>query len=139
MSFGAIELKTGAQTYGLSRAPRNHVGHTILADGVRLHLPADRPLTDAEARRLAWGLLADLAPEETVPVPDVVTYKEAQRLAVLRCLLAGAKRIDEVAEAIGWKRRTAERRLYELVEDGRVRKERVDSRTTLFHVQRGVA
>lgn len=133
MSYGAVDLHSGAcWTHGLDRAPARRVSHSIVRDGVRLRIPSDGLLSDAEARRLAWGILSDLAPDETIPVPDVVTYVEAQRLAVLRCLLDGEDRIVGVAAAMGWNRRTAERRLTELTGDGRVRKQKVSSTVTRF-------
>lgn len=126
MTYGALSLSDCRPTFGLSRAPDRSRGprHSVCADGVRITLPAGGLISDAEARRLAWAILSDLAPDETIPVPDVVTYKEAQRLAVLRALVEGEKRIDEVASALGWKRRVTERRLHELLGDGRVTRER---------------
>lgn len=107
---------------GLSeRAPRQHASHRLLADGgVSISLPSSGVISDAEARRLAWSLLSDLAPEQVMPVPTAVTYKESHRLGVLSAVLAGAETIPAIAAALGWSRRTAERRIHELVADGRL-------------------
>lgn len=108
---------------GADRIVRREVGHEVLADGeIRLNLPNGVFLTDAEARRLAWGLLADLAPDDVLATPDVVTYREAQRLAVLRAVAAGRMDAEAVARELGWKIRTAQRRCAELVGDGRLRR-----------------
>lgn len=108
---------------GMDRIVRREVGHEILADGeIRLNLPNGIYLTDAEARRLAWGLLADLAPDDVLATPDVVTYREAQRLAVLRAVAAGKADYASVAQELGWKRRTVQRRCAELFGDGRLRR-----------------
>jgi len=106
---------------GSERLVRRAVGHHLLPDGgVRLILPSDGQLTDAEACRLAWGLLADLAADEVVPTADVVTYREAQRLAVLRAVAAGAADYHAVADRLGWSLRVAQRRGHELISDGRL-------------------
>ncbi|MNU42708.1 hypothetical protein D3C71_314740 [compost metagenome] len=106
---------------GAERLVRREVGHELLANGeVRLVLPAGPFLSDAEARRLAWGLLADLAPDDVVSNPDVVTYREAQRLAVLRAVADGKNDYVGLAQRLDWKVRTVQRRCRELIEDGRL-------------------
>ncbi len=97
------------------------VGHEVLADGrVRLRLPLGGVVTDAEARRLAWALLSDLAPDEVVPYAEVVTNIEGQRLDVLRRVAAGDLSTARIAASLGWKIRRVQRRLLELVGDGRL-------------------
>lgn len=101
--------------------PELKVSHALRPDGrVHIRLPADGVVSDAQARRLAWAILADLAPDEVVPAAEVVTYREAQRLAVLRAVTAGARTASEVAAALSWAVRTSQRRLSELVADGRL-------------------
>lgn len=120
-AYGALALASSGQRLGLSeRASEVRASHHICAEGVRIVLPAGGRLTDAEAKRLAWGILNDLAPDEVIPVPEVVSYKEAQRLAVMRFLAEGEARISEIAEALSWKRRTVERRIQELRDEGRI-------------------
>lgn len=108
---------------GADRLVRRGVGHEMMADGeIRLNLPNGVYLTEAEARRLAWGLLADLAPDEVLATPDVVTYREAQRLAVLRVVADGKNEYLSVAHELNWRLRTVQRRCAELFEDGRLRR-----------------
>lgn len=101
--------------------PDRTVRHELLSEGgVRIILPSGGEITDAQARRLAWALLADLAPDEVVPVPDVVTFKEGQRLAVLRAVASGARTSRDIASALDWTVRQAQRRAAELAGDGRL-------------------
>lgn len=120
--FGALEMTRGGSSrmVGTSRHREQRARHEIVADGVRLILPDGRVLSDAEARRLAWGILADLAPDEVEPVAEVVTYTEAQRLAVLRAVDAGHNTALLIARGLDWNLRIAQRRLHELVTDGRL-------------------
>lgn len=124
MTFGAPEIlpQSRGLTAGEGRLVPPRIGHRLLGDGgVRISLPADGILTDAEARRLAWGLLADLAPDEVVPASTFVTYKEAQRLAVLRAVAGGVRTPKALTQALEWSLRTVQRRTRELVDDGRLR------------------
>jgi hypothetical protein len=107
-------------TIGTPYAPAPSVGHRITEAGVRLVLPSGRDLTDEEAKKLAWGILADLDPDNVSAMPDVVTYREACRLEVLKAINDGANTIPKIAKAVGWGRRKVERRMYELIADGRV-------------------
>ena len=119
--FGAQTLAKGRTFDGLAdRHAIRRAHHMITVDGVGLVLPDGPILSDAEARRLAWAILADTAPDEVDAMPEAVTYKEAQRLAVLRAMMAGVEGIVPLATTLGWQRRTVERRLSELVKDGRV-------------------
>lgn len=136
-AYGAMPLSDGYRKMGSDRLERSRgARHHICAEGVRVVLPAGGLLTDSEAKRLAWGILNDLAPDETIPVPDVVTYKEAQRLAVMRVLADGPARIDEVAVALSWGRRVTERRLHELLDGGRIQRFRESPRDVLFSLAR---
>lgn len=107
---------------GSDRAPEPcRARHKLRADGgVEIILPAGGSITEAEAKRLAWALLADLAPDEVIAVPEVVTYAEGSRLEILRHLASGPKSIHDLTRLSGWKRRTVERKLYALRGDGRV-------------------
>jgi hypothetical protein len=119
--FGAQPLAQGGAVFSAG-SPRHAVRrahHKITSEGVQLVLPDGPVLSDSEARRLAWAILADLAPDEVDAMPEAVTYKEAQRLAVLRALKEGVDSIIPLAQAMGWHRRTVERRLGELIKDGR--------------------
>lgn len=120
--FGAQPLAQGGFVFsaGASRHALRRAHHLITADGVRLVLPDGPVLSDGDARRLAWAILADVAPDDVDAMPEAVTYKEAQRLAVLRALKEGFDSIVPLASALGWQRRTVERRLSELMKDGRV-------------------
>lgn len=120
--FGAQPLAQGGRCFsaGASRHALRRAHHQITAEGVRLVLPDGPVLSDGEARRLAWAILADVAPDDVDAMPEAVTYKEAQRLAVLRALKEGIDSIVPLATALGWKRRTVERRLGEMIRDGRV-------------------
>lgn len=126
MSYGAMDLATPHtgrphhMSVGLARAAERRVRHELIAGGVKITLPPGGRLTAAEAKRLAWGLLADLAPDEVDPTPEVVTYSEAQRLAVLRALGDGKATTSTLADALGWGVRTVQRRVNELIGDGRV-------------------
>lgn len=120
-ALGALPLSTALTAGNTCFRPELAVRHELLAaGGVRIILPRSGEVSDAQARRLAWALLADLAPDEIVPVADVVTYKEAQRLAVLRAVVAGARTARDIASALDWSVRVAQRRLAELVGDGRL-------------------
>jgi len=95
--------------------------HRLMPDGrIALILPDGPVLSDQDARRLAWGLLADLAPDDVIPTPEVVTYLEAQRLAVLRAVAAGNDTNDALMTALGWGVRSVQRRVRELIDDGRL-------------------
>lgn len=122
-AFGALPLEhAGARLTGVAcHRPDRSVRHELLAEGgVRIVLPRGGKVSDAQARRLAWAILADLAPDEIVPAAVVVTYKEAQRLAVLRAVASGAHTAATIADALGWSLRSAQRRALELVGDGRL-------------------
>lgn len=138
--YGALPLTDGrhSRQLGSDRLEVAVVGHRILADGgVKLTLPASGILTDAEARQLAWALLADLAPDEVVPVASVVTYREAQRLAVLRVMTGTARTSRQIAEALAWSDRTTQRRLDELATDGRVTRKREGGPAWLYSLKMG--
>lgn len=123
-AYGALPLKQagGARLSGITcHRPDRSVRHSLLAEGgVRIILPRGGKVSDAQARRLAWAILADLAPDEIVPAAEVVTYLEAQRLAVLRAVAAGARTAATIADALDWSLRSAQRRALELVGDGRL-------------------
>lgn len=122
-ALGALPLdRGGARLSGVDcHRPDRTVRHQLLAEGgVRIILPRGGKVSDAQARRLAWAILADLAPDEIVPAAVVVTYKEAQRLAVLRAVAGGALTAATIADALGWSLRSAQRRALELVGDGRL-------------------
>ena len=119
-AFGQMPLNYNGRPTGSDVFRPRQIGHSLCAEGVRLRLPDNLLLTDSEAKRLAWGILNDLAPDEVIPVPVVVTYKEAQRLAVMRALIEAPLTINEVSRALGWSRRATERRLHELKGDGRL-------------------
>lgn len=107
-------------TIGRDFLPTSRASHRILADGcVKLRLPVGGVLTDSDAIRLAWGILADLAPDSATPV-DVVTYSEAQRLAVLGVIADRPMTARAIAGALEWGIRSAQRRLKQLEADGRV-------------------
>lgn len=121
-AFGAVPFEGGGRPtiVACHRLDRT-VRHELLAEGgVRIILPRGGEVTDAQARRLAWALLADLAPDEVVPVDDFVTYKEAQRLAVLSAVAGGARTARDIAASLDWTVRQAQRRVAELVDDGRL-------------------
>lgn len=101
---------------------------------VQVLLPANGLITDAEARRLAWAMLADLAPDDVIPTPEVVTYLEGQRLAVLRCIADGKNTYPALCEALGWGRRCTERRVKELVDDERVERLRDGNGFTIIRI-----
>lgn len=120
--YGSVQLTQGGGCFrvGASLHRAQRARHEITADGVRLVLPEGPVLSDAEARRLAWAILADLAPDEVEPVPEVVTYIEAQRLAVLRAVRHQPTSAVTLASRLGWNLRTVQKRLRELVSDGRL-------------------
>ena len=123
LSLARSPSSTGPErlTMGSSKARPVLVSHEVLADGyVRIRLPAGGLLTDSEARRLAWAILSDLAPDDVVGTPEVVTYVEAQRLATLRALGVRPSTAKNLSSALGWPLRVTQRRLQELVSDGRV-------------------
>lgn len=96
------------------------VGHRLLGGGrVRLIMPQDATISESDARRLAWGLLADLAPDEAQPEVVVTTKSESQRIAVLKLLDRRPLTAAQLAASMNWPLRTAQRRLSELVDDGR--------------------
>jgi hypothetical protein len=99
------------------------VGHRITDAGVTLILPHGRELTDAEARKLAWGILADLSPDEVEKVPDVVTHREAARLALIGALRSGAASINELAAALG-----------DLLQDGRAERIKISPHDIRFRM-----
>ncbi len=112
----------GPRSYliGADRAHAASATHQLLADGrVQVTLPR-RPLSENEAKRLAWAILADLAPEEVVPAAQIVTYREGARLHLAAALANRPRTIAELEDELGWSRRTVERRLHEMVGDGRV-------------------
>ena len=113
----AYGVKT--RNVGTTRYEPLRGSHDLIDGGVRLNLPVGNKLTDKEAVRLAWAILADLAPDDVIAVPSVVTYREGARLEVLRQIERGVNTVYAISEATGWKCRTVERRLYELREDGR--------------------
>lgn len=121
-AFGALPFDGCGRLSGAARhRPDPAIRHELLAEGgVRIILPRGGEITDAQARRLAWALLADLAPDEIVQAADVVTYKEAQRLAVLRAVAAGARTARDIAVALDWSVRVTQRRAAELAGDGRL-------------------
>lgn len=124
LAEGSSGARAGLDVY----RPDASVGHALLPDGrVHIRLPATGILSDTQACRLAWGILADLAPDEVVPAAVVVTYKEAQRLAVLRAIAAGARTSQAIASVLNWSLRTAQRRACELVGDGRLMASRAGS------------
>jgi hypothetical protein len=127
------------EQYGVSRSTVLRARHELTDGGVRITLPAGGCLTDAEACRLAWAILSDLAPDEVVAVPEVVTYSEAQRLAVVRALGTGCRTAIDVAAALSWGLRTAQRRLSQLVEDGRVETGSTVRRRPIFFRLKGEA
>lgn len=101
--------------------PTGGIGHDVLADGlVRIRVPASGIVGEQDARRLAWGLLNDLAPDEVVPFAEVVTPTEGHRLDVLRVLSSGTATTRDVADRLGKSIRQIQRRMAELVGDGRV-------------------
>lgn len=112
------------------------VGHRVTGDGVSLILPAGRALTDAEARKLAWGILADLAPEEVAAAPTIVTYREAQRLMLLQAMREGAAPINALGARVGFARRVTERLLQDLLRDGRAQRLVVSARDVRFGLSR---
>lgn len=120
--YGAVQLTQGGGSFrvGASLHRAQRARHEITADGVRLVLPDGPSLSDAEARRLAWAILADLAPDEVEPAAEVVTYTEAQRLAVLRAVRDGGVSAVVLSRRLGWNLRTVQKRLRELVSDGRL-------------------
>lgn len=124
---------------GDDRAVKSVAGHRLLADGlVSLTLPP-RPLTESEAKRLAWGILADLAPDEVAPIPQVVNYRESGRCQVLTHLAEGPRRIPQLADLLNWNRRTVERRLAELIGDGRVKRVAHSPYDITFEIDREAA
>lgn len=138
LNYGACTLsprgKPGSAA-GRERYVAPASSHRLLSDGmVQIGLPANGLITDAEARRLAWAILSDLAPDDVIPTPDVVTYKEAQRLAVLRCVADGKNTYPELCEALSWGRRCVERRVRELVEDGRLDRHRDGNGMTTIRI-----
>lgn len=137
VGLAGSQTVAGANAYrvGADYVAPSAVGHRITEAGIEIIAPR-RALTDEEARKLAWGILADLAPEDVGPTPEIVTYKEACRQSVLRALEAGPARMDEIASALGWQRRSTERRVYELIEDGRVERDRIDHHLTFFRLAR---
>lgn len=143
---GALPLACGRQPAAAGPSPgvperlppRRAVGHVLLSTGgVRVQLPNGGVLTEAEACRLAWGLLNDLAPDEVVPAADVVTYKEAQRLAVLRTVGRRIIAASDIGAALGWGSRVVQRRLEELVGDGRLRADGRGKRGRTYSLVRG--
>ena len=103
------------------RATPPQAAHRLLADGsVKITLPLSGILPDAEAKRLAWGILNDLAPDEALPTPQVVTYKEGRRLSVLHAVASGHRTYESLMTELGGSRRQIERRVQELLEDGRL-------------------
>lgn len=123
MTYGALPLAvTNGYVEGRDRVAPDRPRHRMLADGdVEIRAGGVRlVISDEAARRLCWAMLADLAPDEAIPMPEVVTYREAQRLAVLRAVAGGARTAIEVAGALEWSLRVAQRRIHELIEDGRL-------------------
>ncbi len=105
------------------------VRHELTAEGmVRLVVPASGLVTDADARRLAWGILADLAPDEVVPVPQVVVrLAEGHRLDILRAVAGGARTSGAISARVDQPIRMVQRYLAELVGDGRLVVDRTDA------------
>lgn len=98
------------------------VRHELTAEGmVRLVVPACGLVTDADARRLAWGILNDLAPDEVIPVPQVVVrLAEGHRLDILRAVAGGLRTSTAISARLGQPVRMVQRYLAELVGDGRL-------------------
>lgn len=119
-AYGAAALSVGSERASIR--PRTfRVRHCFNGDVV-IRLPSDGRLSASDAKRLAWGLLADLAPDEAFAVPEVVSYREGTRLEIMRHLATGPKSYSELCQLTGWARRPVERRVKELEGDGRVRR-----------------
>lgn len=110
------------------------VGHRITTEGIAIYLPAGRLLTDDEASKLAWAILADLVPDLVPPVPVVVTYREGARLQLLAAMREGAASIDTLSGRLGWQRRKTERRLHDLLADGRAERLKISPHDVRFRV-----
>lgn len=135
MMYSALPLARNRSFSSGAECARPRVArHEMCAEGIRITLPAGGLLSDGDAKRLAWGILNDLAPDETIPVPEVVTYKEAQRLAVMRVLAEKPRTIDECASALAWGRRVTERRLHELLQAERIERFKADDYSVLFRL-----
>lgn len=117
----------------------NAVGHRLLGNGRVLVMVPATAISEGEARRLAWGLLADLAPDEVQPEVVVIAEAEAQRLSVLKLLEKHPLTASQLAQRTGWKVRTAQRRLTELVDDGRASStvQRASGGPRLYQLQLG--
>lgn len=105
-----------------TRTPNARPRHELTPDGdVRLVLPTGTLLTDSEARRLAWGILADLDPDEAAGAPARPAYRAARLREVLRAVEATpGLSAAELAARFPWTLRQTQRRLQVLTDSGRV-------------------